>query len=156
MYLMKQNLLFLLPLSMGLAIAPSVQAQGLPDGEGRATFENVCGSCHGADIVIGAQGTRASWSDTVDAMRNRGAAGSDEDFMTVLNYLAKFFGMPVNVNTAEAKVLETELGITAAEADAIVKYRTASGNLTAYEDLAKVQGLDTKKLTLIKNRIAFK
>jgi len=152
---MKQIIpVFLLAFSIGLG--GSAQAQGLPDGTGRATYENVCGACHGADIVIGSQGTRARWEETVDAMRNRGAAGSDEDFKTVLNYLARYFGMSINVNAAPAKDLVTELGVTEQEADAIVKYRTASGNFTAYADLAKVQGLDTKKLDLLKGRIAFK
>ena len=153
---MKQIPLFFLAFSIGLAVVPSAQAQGLPDGTGRAVYENVCGSCHGADIVIGSQGTRARWEETVEAMKNRGAAGSDDDFKAVLDYLAKYFGMPVNVNTAAAKDLETELGVTAEEAEAIVKHRTASGNFSAYADLAKVQGLDTKKLDLLKGRIAFK
>jgi competence ComEA-like helix-hairpin-helix protein len=156
MYKMKRISLFFLPLSLALALMPSARAQGLPDGEGRATYENVCGACHGADIVIGGQGTKARWQETVDAMRNRGAAGSDEDFETVLKYLSRYFGMAVNVNTAAAKDLETELGVTAQEAEAIVKYRTAAGNFTAYADLARVQGLDTKKLDLLKGRITFK
>ena len=156
MDIMKQIQLFLLVLTVGLATGTSSQAQGLPDGTGRATYENVCGSCHGADIVIGSQGTRARWEETVDGMRNRGAAGSDDDFKTVLDYLARYFGMPVNVNTAAAKDLETELGVTAPEAEAMVKHRTASGNFTAFADLSKVQGLDVKKLDLLKGRIAFK
>ena len=153
---MKRISLFFLPFSIGLALVTSAQAQGLPDGEGRATYENVCGACHGADIVIGSQGTKARWQETIDAMRNRGAAGSDADFETVLKYLSRYFGMSVNVNAAPAKDLEAELGVTTQEAEAIVKYRTTSGNFTAYADLAKVQGLDTKKLDLLKGRITFK
>ncbi len=139
---------------IGFALTPLSQAQGLPDGEGRAIYENVCGSCHGADIVIGAQGTRARWEETVDAMRNRGAAGSEEDFKVVVDYLARYFGMPVNVNTATAKDLETELGLTASEAEAIVKAR-ADGNFKAYADLTKVAGVDAKKLDLVKGRLKF-
>jgi competence ComEA-like helix-hairpin-helix protein len=63
--------------------------------------------------------------------------------------------MPVNVNAASAKDLETELGVSTQEAEAIVKYRTATP-FVAYTDMAKVQGLDTKKLDLLKGRIAFK
>ena len=150
---MKRNLLFLALAS--LFFLPSAFAQGLPDGPGRATYENICGSCHGADLVIGSQGTRARWEETVDAMRNRGAAGSDEDFKTIIDYLARYFGMPVNVNTASAKDLETELGVTAAEAEAIVKHRTANGNFKAYADVTKVQGVDAKKLDLVKGRLTF-
>ena len=60
------------------------------------------------------------------------------------------------MNAVPAKELETELGVTPPEAEAIVKHRTASGNFTAYADLAKVQGLDTKKLDPLKSRIVFK
>lgn len=154
MGMMKQISFLSIVCLTGFALVPSSHAQGLPDGEGRATYENVCGSCHGADIVIGAQGTRARWEETVEAMRNRGAAGSDEDFKVVVDYLARYFGMPVNVNTAPAQELETELGLTASEAEAIVKAR-AAGSIKDYASLSKVAGVDAKKLDLVKGRLKF-
>jgi len=129
-------------------------AQSLPDGEGREVYEAVCGSCHGADIVIGSQGTRARWEDTVDAMKNRGASGSEADFETVVNYLARYFGMSVNVNTAAPAELETELGLTAAEAQAIVTARTAA-KIANFDALTKVQGVSAKKLEPLKSRLKF-
>jgi competence ComEA-like helix-hairpin-helix protein len=148
---MKKLLICLMPLAFYLP----VQAQGLPDDPARAGYEMICGSCHGADIVIGAQGTRARWEETVEAMRNRGAAGSEEEFKSIVTYLTKYFGAPVAVNTASAKDLESELGIPAAEAEAIVKHRTAQGTFKAWADLAKVQGLNVAKLEPIKARITF-
>jgi len=67
----------------------------------------------------------------------------------------QYFGAPVNVNKAAAKDLESDLGITTAEAAAIVKYRTDKGNFKEWADLAKVQGLDVKKIEPIKTRIIF-
>ena len=131
-----------------------VHAQSLPEGTGKSIFENTCGGCHGADIVIGQTGTRDVWQDTVDSMRGRGALGSDDDFKVIVNYLTKYFGVPVNVNSAPAKEMADNLDITSAEADAIVKSRD-KGKFKDYSDLSKVQGLDIKKLDPIKSRIKF-
>jgi DNA uptake protein ComE-like DNA-binding protein len=46
------------------------------------------------------------------------------------------------------------LNLTSAEADAIVKARTAS-KIKDYAELSKVEGLDIKKLDPIKSRIKF-
>jgi competence protein ComEA len=148
---MKKLLLALSPLFLFIP----AQAQGLPDDPNKKLFEDTCGGCHGADVVIGSTRNKEGWSDTVDAMRSRGAAGSDADFEKIIGYLAKYFGAPVNVNKAAAKDLESDLGITTAEATAIVKYRTDKGNFKEWADLAKVQGLDVKKIEPIKTRIVF-
>jgi len=148
---MKKLLLALSPLFL---LVPA-QAQGLPDGPNKQLFENTCGGCHGADVVIGSTGTKERWTDTVDSMRSRGASGSEADFEKIIAYLTKYFGMPVNVNKAVAKDLATELDITPAEAAAIVKYRTDKGNFKAWADLTKVTGLDIAKLEPLKGRITF-
>jgi competence protein ComEA len=131
-----------------------VHGQNFPDAPGKDTFVNTCGGCHGADIVIGQTGTRDVWQDTVDSMRSRGAAGSDDDFKLIVNYLITAFGVPVNVNTATAKDIADNLSLTSAEADAIVKARTAK-KFGDWSDLAKVDGLDIKKLEPSKSRIKF-
>jgi hypothetical protein len=136
-----------------LSLVP-MHAQSLPEGPGKSTFENTCGGCHGADIVIGQTGTRDVWQDTVDSMRSRGALGTDDDFKTIVNYLTMYFGVPVNVNSAPAKELVDNLNLTSAEADAIVKARTAA-KIKDYTELSKVQGLDIKKLDPVKSRIKF-
>ncbi len=128
---------------------------GFPEGPGKSIFENTCGGCHGADIVIGQTGGRDVWQDTIDSMRGRGALGTDGDFKTIVDYLTKYFGVPVNVNQAPAKELASNLVITTDEAAAIVKYRTDNGNFKDYSDLSKVQGLDITKLNPIKSRIKF-
>jgi competence protein ComEA len=131
-----------------------MHAQGFPEGPGKSVFENTCGGCHGADIVIGQTGTRDVWQDTVDSMRGRGAIGSDDDFKLIVTYLTTYFGVPVNVNSAPAKELVDNLNVTSAEADAIVKARDKS-KFKEWSDLAKVDGLDIKKLEPIKSRIKF-
>jgi competence protein ComEA len=145
--------LFLLAPVLALSFAP-MYAQGFPEGPGKSVFENTCGGCHGADIVIGQTGTRDVWQDTVDSMRGRGALGTDDDFKLIVNYLTKYFGVPVNVNTAPAKDLES-LDLTTDEAAAIVKYRTDKGKIKDWDELAKVEGIDIKKVEPIKSRVKF-
>src|SRR5437667_8287009 len=117
---MKKLLLGLAPLVLTI----SLHAQSFPDGPGRKTFEDTCGGCHGADIVVGQQGTKDRWQDTVDSMRSKGAAGSDADFVSIVNYLAKYFGVAVNVNKADPKSIASDLDLTDAAAAAVVEYRS--------------------------------
>lgn len=145
-------MLLLTPI-LALSLVP-MHAQAFPEGPGKSIFENTCGGCHGADIVIGQTGTREVWQDTVDSMRGRGALGTDDDFKQIVNYLTKYFGVPVNVNTAPAKDLES-LDLTTAEAAAIVKYRTDKGKFKDFDDLKKVEGVDIKKVEPIKSRVKF-
>jgi competence protein ComEA len=52
---------------------------------------------------------------------------------------------PVNINTADAKSLETALvGVGPKAAKAIVDYRTKNGAFKSVEDLEKVKGIGPK------------
>lgn len=48
---------------------------------------------------------------------------------------------PININTADAKTLETIKGIGAKKAAAIVAYRDKHGNFTSVDELTKVKGI---------------
>lgn len=64
---------------------------------------------------------------------------------------ATAWALPVDINTADAKTLETQLvGIGASKAAAIVAYREQNGPFKRVEDLAKVKGIGIK--TVEKNR----
>jgi competence protein ComEA len=129
--------------------------QDLPAGPGKDTVEKVCTACHGLEAIVAVQGNKDIWQSVVDDMKGRGADGSNEDFTAIVNYLSKYFGANVNVNTSSAKELTDNLELTSTEADAIVKYRTANGNFKEFADLRKVQGLDVAKLEPIQKRIKF-
>ena len=120
----------------------------------RDILETTCSACHDASRVE-TEKSRDEWQYTVDRMADKGADINDVDKKVLVNYLTKYFGDSVNVNKASAKEMESELVITADEAEAIVKARSASGDFKAFEDLGKVSGLDVKKLEPIKNRIKF-
>lgn len=78
-------------LALLVAFAGIASAQGLPDNEGRALYERVCGACHGADIVIGMSNSQEGWSELVDAMKDRGAEMNDAERTTIIGYLVRNF-----------------------------------------------------------------
>ena len=73
-------------------LAASVQAQDLPDGIGKDLVMKVCTQCHDLGRITSKKRTKEEWNDTVDKMAARGAKASDEEFDTIVTYLAKYFG----------------------------------------------------------------
>ncbi len=138
----------------------NAQSLKLPDGAGKATTQKVCGTCHGAELVIGRQETRESWGTTVNDMIQRGATGTDDEFFEVVEYLATNFSptspvIRLNVNKATAKDFENGLRIPAKLSAAIVHRRDEKGDFKSLEDLKKVPGVDANKIDANKNRLAF-
>ena len=134
-----------------------VQAQDLPAGKGKDLVENTCGSCHGLDVVVAQHANKDGWSSIVDYMVSRGASGTPEEIATIVDYLAKNFpaASKTNVNKASAMDMQTALELSAKDAEAIVKYRTANGDFKDFDSLMKVPGVDTAKLTAKKDSIGF-
>ena len=74
----------------GPAFAASNSSQ-LPDGPGKATVQKICGGCHAPEIVLGRRDTREGWEQLVSSMVDKGANGTDDEFNTVIDYLATHF-----------------------------------------------------------------
>jgi competence protein ComEA len=144
------------PSSYGQQPAASSHPE-LPDGPGKDTLIKTCSSCHSPDNVLANGQDRAGWEATLQKMAGFGAQASDEEFTQILEYLVKNFpaNAPINVNKAIAAQLVSGLGLTAAEADAVVAYRKQNGDFKTMDDLKKVPGVDAKKLDAKKDRIAF-
>lgn len=153
-----------------LSVTTAAPAQSkLPDGPGKALVERMCKKCHTLDTITRARLTPERWSEVVDDMISRGAEGSDEEFDQVVEYLAKNFGrnkasasdaktaaaQRINVNKATAKELAAALGLSAEDADAIIHYREKNGDFKEWQDLAKVPGIDKKKVEDNKDRLEF-
>lgn len=136
-------------------ILAASQDDALPEGKGKEVLQRMCTNCHGLDQVTSARYSKKYWGSVVDDMVSRGAEGSDDDVNAVINYLARNFGKPVNINTASAKEIETGLSFTAAESEAVVKYRTEKGAFKSYEELQKVPGLNAGLLEEQKKNIVF-
>ena len=88
---MKQVVAIVFMLGFSLAIL-CAQSQGLPEGEGKNLVQNVCGSCHDADIVAAQKHTKEGWQGVVDEMIARGASVTDDEAKVIVTYLTKNFG----------------------------------------------------------------
>ena len=146
-----QTAIVLFPLLFSLPAQP----QELPEAKGKDLYEKICGACHGTDVVFKIRTSKEKWKDTVDEMASRGAEGTDEQLDIIIDYLAKCFGPRVNVNKAAAKELATQFDLTAAEAEAIAKYRQDKGDFKEVGDLKSVPGLDFAKIESVRYRIIF-
>jgi competence protein ComEA len=146
----------LLSVTSAYAQAPSSHPE-LPDGPGKDVLVKTCSSCHSVDNVMANGQDRAGWEATLQKMAGFGAQASDEEFTQILEYLVKNFpaNAAINVNKAIAPQLVSGLGLTAAEADAVIAYRKQNGDFKTIDDLKKVPNLDGKKLDAKKDRIAF-
>jgi competence protein ComEA len=131
----------------------------LPAGPGKDTVIRVCSKCHSPDNVIANGQDRAGWENTITKMAGFGAVASDDEFTEILDYLAKNFPPagtgPVHVNQATAAQLESGLGLSATEAEAVVEYRKKNGDFKSIDDLKKVPDVDAKKLDEKKERLVF-
>ncbi len=150
---------------LAASLAASAWAQNqTADAEGRTLLVRVCGGCHKVELVTSRRATKEQWRQTIQAMIDKGADGTDEQLNAVLDYLAKNYGPAkgptgrpgkLNVNKASAEELASFLEIPASEAAAIVKYREKKGSLKDWRDLQHVAGLDIKPVEAKKDRLEF-
>ena len=143
--------------TLSLAIfALTLTAQdNLPEAKEKETFVKMCSNCHAIERVVKVKFSKKFWASTVDDMVSRGAEGTEEDVEAVINYLSRYFGKPVEINTATAKQIQEGLSFKPAEAEALIKHRTEIGPIKSFEDLSKIPGLNTKLLNEQKNNILF-
>jgi len=131
----------------------------LPAGAGKDTMIRVCSKCHSPDNVIANGQNQEGWENTITKMAGYGAIGTDDEFTKILDYLVKTFppgsGGKVNVNKATATQLESRLGFSTKEAEAVIQYREKNGAYKSINDLKKVPDLDLKKLDAEKARLSF-
>jgi competence protein ComEA len=130
-------------------------AQDMPEGKGKDVTQKICGACHDAGVVANYHNSKDDWEGVIEDMKGRGADGSDDDFKAIASYLAHYFGPEVHVNQATSQDLQTQLEISAKDADAIVQYRQDHGSFQTIDDLKKVPGLDMAKIQPLQQRIVF-
>ena len=70
----------------------TAQAQGLPEGEGKAAIESSCNLCHGLGYITSSSRSAEEWRNLVSDMVSRGAPLTKDEFEQVLQYLATHFG----------------------------------------------------------------
>jgi competence protein ComEA len=119
-----------------------------------AAFHRVCSSCHDAERILSARRTRTQWEEIIEKMIERGAEGTDDDFVAAEQYLLRVSGR-VNVNRALSNDLVSVLSLADKDADAIVEYRKANGDFKDFDDLCKVPGIDLEKLKQGRDAVSF-
>ena len=74
-----------------LAVTGLAAGTQLPDGAGKAIVQKVCSGCHAPEIVMGRHETKEGWEQIVSSMVDKGANGTDDEFNTIIDYLATNF-----------------------------------------------------------------
>jgi cytochrome c5 len=64
----------------------------LPDGPGKDIATRMCTKCHGTAVFARMRMGRVGWEDEVAAMVERGAAGTNSEIRTLIDYMVKNFG----------------------------------------------------------------
>jgi competence ComEA-like helix-hairpin-helix protein len=135
------------------AAAPGAQIE-LASGPGADLFQRVCVLCHPPDRIVSVRKTKTEWEEVLDKMITKGAQINDDNYAPIENYLLRNYGK-INVNKAVKDDLVLILGVTPAEAESVLKFRSESGPFADFEALGKVPGLDVKMLEAKRDAIAF-
>ena len=143
-----------------ILLAPLAGATDLPAGPGRDLLLRTCTGCHMPDSFASYHFTKDEYRAIVYRMADRGAQATGPEFDQIADYLAKHFPKvddpsKVNINKATAKEIETRLGLTAKEAEAIVSYHERHGDFHAIGDLYVIYGVDGAKIQAAKDKISF-
>lgn len=143
--------------SLTLALAADDEGKDLPDGPGKELVAKVCIDCHSAATFRKMRLDESLWTDKVGDMVDRGAKADEKQQTEIVAYLVHNFGpdAKVNMNTAPLSEIMVILGFTADESKALVAYRTDHGAFKQWSDVAKVTGVDAKKVEAQKDKMAF-
>jgi cytochrome c553 len=140
---------------LALVLLPALAQEAtktLPEDKHKQLYVNACGSCHEAELIIDLEPRdREGWYFTVDRMAEMGTTASDEELDQIVGYLAKYFGLPVNVNTAEPEEFQT-LGLTEDQAKAVVAARE-KGKFADFAAFSAVPALKGANLDGVKHRL---
>jgi competence protein ComEA len=149
------NIVPVIVLSAALVAAWAGLAQDaadLPEGPGKAAVVKFCDNCHGLDKFAADRKSKSDWDSILTQMADEGLELTDEEYETIIGYLSKYLGK-VNVNQATATELAARLELSAKEAEAIVQYREHHGAFKDWREIAKVDGVDARKIEAKKDAI---
>src|SRR5882757_5343156 len=115
----RSKCIFILGSILVLSFAVSGEAHSLPEGQGKAEFQRICGNCHSVSIATSQRMTQAQWTGVVNDMVSRGAQGTQQDLDSVTTYLATHFGQgappPASSMAAAAPAVAKETPLSEAE-----------------------------------------
>jgi cytochrome c5 len=98
-----------------LVVAGALAAQTQPsssndDDKGKALVQSKCTKCHGLEEVEAANLDKASWKDTIEFMRTKGADLKDDEVNVIVNYLVKTYSSSSSGDEATKKLVEGTCG----------------------------------------------
>ncbi len=163
---------------------PAASAATMPDGDGKPVVQKSCTVCHSLSVVTSKRASHTEWAQVVNQMVSRGADLTDDEMDTVIEYLSKNYGpldqkalpaaaatagdqapasptadattsAPVNINKAGGQELQSSLGLSKDEAEAVVRYREQNGNFKTWKDVAAVPGVSAAKIEDLQKRLVF-
>lgn len=126
----------------------------LPDASGKALVEQVCGTCHGLELLAPSTRTAAQWRDTLAVMKTSGAKASDEEWKAIDQYFMANLAY-LNVNKATADEIRLVFDVSDKIAQAVVAHRDKQGGFKTLDDLKQVPDLDQKRVEALKGRLTF-
>jgi mono/diheme cytochrome c family protein len=89
----------------GIAVLRPTVAMQSSQADARAVVQKICGTaCHALERATVSPRSRAQWEDVISKMISMGAKGTDEEFATVLNYLATNYGRDTSAAQANRPV----------------------------------------------------
>jgi competence ComEA-like helix-hairpin-helix protein len=138
----------------GRPAAPQQVAASAQEDPSYPLFTQMCNKCHDAARITAQRRNKFEWEEVINKMIEKGAMGTEKDFETVYDFLLRNFGK-VDVNRAAAEEIAMVLALPSKDAEAIVAYRKANGSFADYDAVAKVPGIDVKKLEIHKDALTF-
>ena len=157
MYRTETVCILLLAVSLRVAAADDDETRDLPAGPGKELVAKVCIDCHTAATFRKVRFSEDEWVDKVGDMVDRGAKADEKQQAEIVAYLVHNFGKggKVNMNTAPDSELMVQLGFSVDESKALVSYRSDHGAFQEWRDVAKVPGVDSRKVEAQKDRMAY-
>lgn len=135
----------------------------MPDGPGKQFILMQCTACHQPDHFTKYHHTAEEWQVIIARMGARVPGATKPDLDAVLKYFIANYPKAeapedpnkVNMNKATAQDIAARLDLTAAEAEAIVRYRETHGDYKEWRDMLIIYGVDGKKIQAREDRMAF-
>jgi len=134
--------------------APQQSGATAADDPHAELFAQTCNRCHDGARITAVRRTKAEWEDVITKMIEKGATGSEEDFLNVFGYLRRHHGK-VYINSATTDEITTSLALSGKDAEAILAYRKTHGAFPDFEAVRKVPEIDLKTLDDHKDAVAF-
>lgn len=112
------------------------------------------------EVITDKSDSAEQWRKTVNSMVRKGASLKPDDVNVLVEYLAAYFGpdptkTKIDLNQAEPAEMQKTLGMSAGEAQEILRFRAGGGHFKVWGDVEKMNPALAKKLEPKRDMIAF-